>query len=1207
MKHVLNASIRFTLSAAFAITIMAFPLSTYGQTLSGMGGRVTDSSGAVVQGAKVTVTNVATGVSSHTTTTSEGAYTITDLIPGAYTVRVEKEGFKAAVVQGVNVEVAHNATADAVLQAGATVEEVNVTANAITIETEQPNVGTTVDPKLVAELPNEFGGDIGARDRQIDNFLSLTAGFTGGSFSHRINGGLDFQNEIVFNGVPVAQAETAGLQTNINPPFELVGDFRVLSSVFSAQYGLGQGAAVYQFSSGTNSFHGDAFEIMRNSYFDAAGVAPPGSTFNSAGAYIRGPVPADHEHNYGFTVGGPIIKNKTFFTVSADWYRVTQPAGGAISVPTADEKGGDFTTFCGGTPCIFVPQAFVAPAGCSLTPGTAILVIPAPCISTVSGSLLSLVPSPPSSTSFSNNLPTQISAIKTTQTNWGFNIDHTLTNSQALHFTFWRDSWFEPYCCDNGANFATSSPLTGAKDEPRLGTGIVLTYAKTFSPRLVMTAGASWIGEINNEHNLHLGFSFPGVSNGQVLPTISFGCSNAPCPNYAPTSWGAGNGGETTSYNRKLGLAWVNNWLYNHGRHNLNFGFDARRSYQDDDECQYCAGNIGFSYLTTSDPANPSTATGNAFASYLFGDVDQVFRKLILEARLRNFAFSPYVQDNFKLTPKLTLNFGLRWDILRPFTEKNNEIAFFNPNIANAGAIDPATGQPLMGGITKLGTCSGCAGYNRASIDWHQFSPRVGFAYEMNQKTSFLGGFALNRLDGGAYEYGTNKVAVNYPSLLAGEFNRPTLNSTTPGYGQWDNNPIPAPSAPPFSSAIGNGFGVNAFDRNEGFSPYNEAWNLGMQREVPGNVLMTIAYIGNRGVHLPSQLNPFDQMNPALLGLCAGAGNNCVLGSAWTDPTAQTVLQSLGFAQATVTCPNIGPSPGPSGTFFTPYVNFLCDFPTANLQQAVLPYPMYNGILNNFEHSGSSSYKALQIQAEKRLSVGLNFLVNWTVSRMMSNVNSGFTSFAAQSLNKFNQKPEWSIDNNDQTHVVNVSFLYELPIGPGKRFLNHSGTAAKEILGGWEFTTIAQYSSGSPFWGNVPSVGANGSPLNTGNRANYDPSASVSVNWNNYYKGTSIFSNTNAFSDPGLWVPGNSTRTINAARGPFNQNENMGLVKRFYFGERVSAQLRMEYFNIFNRVAICGADNNVSDIGSGFGLVSPGFPCQNNTPRHGQAFLKIQF
>src|SRR5215467_2256722 len=327
-----------SLSLIFAISLLIAAPNTQAQALSGIQGTVTDESGAVVPDANVSVTNNATGIVTRTTTSSVGSFTVTDLIPGVYTVKIEKQAFSTWQSNNVIVEAGgKQATADAVLKTGATTEIVEVSASSIALETSQPDVGTVVESKMVEELPIIFGG----RGRQIDNFLFLTPGVQGGNFEHRINGGVSFQNEVVFNGVDANQSETQGFQSNINPPYEMISEFRVLTSNFSAQYGLAQGVAYYQFASGSNQLHGDAFEINRNDYFDAR------STDRAAAGES---VPVDKEHNFGFSVGGPVWmpkvyngKNRTFFHVSAEWYRLNQGDTGTGTVPTPAMKQGDFS------------------------------------------------------------------------------------------------------------------------------------------------------------------------------------------------------------------------------------------------------------------------------------------------------------------------------------------------------------------------------------------------------------------------------------------------------------------------------------------------------------------------------------------------------------------------------------------------------------------------------------------------------------------------------------------------------------------------------------------------------------------------------------------------------------------------------------------------------------------------------------------------
>jgi Carboxypeptidase regulatory-like domain len=1210
-----------TFVLAIGILLASVWGTLHAQGLSGITGTITDPSGAVVPGAKVTVTNTGTNISNTAITTSAGTYTITDLIPGTYKVRVEAPGFASGLLSDVHVDVSRYTNADVSLKTGAATETVEVVAEQIALETTQPQLGTIVENKLVEEVPILIGGgpgNIGARDRQIDDYLFIAPGVQGGEFSHRINGGVDFENEVMFNGVVANQSETQGLQSNINPPFEMVSEIQVLTSNFSAQYGLAQGVASYQFASGTNTLHGDAFEINRNTMFNAAGANPSGTTSTK-----KGPTPPLHQNNFGFSLGGPVWipklysgRNKTFFHFSADWFRQNIQDQGTYTVPTPAEVGGDFSGYVNGQGVqipIFVPQGFVAPSGCTAPapgqqwPGNK---IPTSCFSATSASLLKLIPAP-SFPGLLNNALSHIGVLPIRQTNWGFSIDHNLTDKQKLHGSFWRDKYDLTSCCNTGIH--VNNPLSGEEEEPRLGTGLFLTYSNAISNNLVMTAGFGWMGEINNELNSFLGFNFPAVAGSISLPTIHF---NSPF-GQQPSSWGLNSNGETYSKNRKLGISFDNNWLWTRGRNSFNIGWEIRRSYQDDQECQQCGGSFTFNSRTTADPANIGT-TGSAFASYLLGYADATQRQFAIENRLRNFYIAPYIQDDIKVSSRLTVNVGLRWDLTRPFTESHDNVLFFDPTVPNPGAATPA-GTPLLGAANKLGTCSVCAGYSRADMHWKNFSPRFGFAYKLDPKTVVLSGFAINFLDGGSYEYGDNKIAVNYGSLLGGIFNVNSLGSNVSGYGQWDGRSIPQPAASQFTdrSFLNSTGALRQFGRDPGKIPYTEAWNAGIQRELPGNMFLSVAYIGNRSLHLPSLLNPINQTNPKFLTQFCASGDpndaNCLMSPnspnfAWTSTASQAALQSAGFSQ----CPAGTPSAG----LFAPYCNFMSDYGAgAGLPQALLPYPMYNpsescgGICNNFDTTGAAFYNALQVQTQKRFSTGLSFLVSYTLSKTMSNTDTGFSTFNFGSENKFNQKSEWSIAGNDQTHILNISGVYELPIGPGKKFLNKGGQLAKNIVGGWQFTGVFQYSSGTPL-----TVYANNNDpfLNGFNRANFNSGVALNVNYNNYYKGLPVFT-TSAFSDPGF-RQGNEPRSLSNLRNPLNAGENIGLAKHFYFGEHVTAELRMEFFNVLNRMQICGPDTNLPDGPGNFGLVNPNgsggsSTCQNgNTPpRQGQAFFKVSF
>jgi hypothetical protein len=1146
-----------------------------------------------------------------------------------------------------------------------------VTAQGITLETEQPQLSTTIEHKALEELPVQIGGvngGVATVGRQIDDYIFLAPGTQGGEFSHRLNGGVDFENEVVFNGVAAVQAETQGFQTFINPPFEMVSDFSVLTSVFSAQYGLAQGVVSYQFASGTNAIHGDAFEIMRNSYFDAPGVStsnfhPPTAQFPNG---FCCEVPQLHRHNYGFAVGGPVWiphvyngKDKTFWHFDIEWFRQNSAQVGSMTVPTAAERTGDFGGLVdgAGTPIkIYVPSAWgtnpaLIPNGC--VPGAAPGAqwpgnkIPSSCFSAASALVLPLIANPVNS-NLAGNAVSQAGLGLYRQPNWGFSIDHNLTAKQKIHGTFWRDKETTPSCCDNNAFYPLNSPITGQNPQFRLGTGLFLTYSNALTDHLVMTAGMGWMGEINNQFNPDVSNPFPGVAGSISFPHINFTSSD-------PNATEPGDLGQarTFSLNRKLGVSLSNNWLWIHGRHSLNFGMEVHRAYQDDHECQSCGGNATFSSRTTSDGTN-FASTGSAFASFLLGQVDSATRNFAPESRLRNLAISPYIQDNIKVTPRLTINAGLRWDIIRPFTENDNNVVFFDPNIPNPGAVNPATGTPLLGAATKFGTCAGCAGFSHADIQWRHFSPRLGFTYELNSKTVVLGGAALSTLNGGAFEFGDNKVANNYGQWLVGNLPANGNNSQLPGWGEWDNTPIANPPALPFGPTIANASGnaLREFSRTKAVAPYSEAWNFGVQRELPWNIFLSASYVGNRAIHLPSLVNPINQLSPSLLStLCPDPtpitnpsdpnytlvkNPTCLLsqdnpnGNAWTGSAQQTALQALGLPLApAITCPATSNNPGlvQPQPFYAPYATFVCDWGTGvSVRQAVLPYPMYNasnscgGLCNNFDMAGTAFYNALQVRAQKRFVGGLTFLVAYTLSKTMSNTDTGFSTFNFGSLNGANQRSEWSIASNDQTHVATISGVYELPIGPHKKFANYNSTAARLLLGGWQISGILNYASGLP-----QMISSNYNPYGNGfNRANIVSGQSFDLNWHNYYhslgtctdpgtcsSASATAFNQNAFALAG-YTGGNAPREVAGIRTAFSYNESVGLAKHFRATERVDFELRAEFFNVFNRLQPCSADFNVNDGPLKFGVINNnGFggssPCQANAPRQGQAFFKVSF
>ena len=581
--------------ACLALLLSVAPLRA--QVQSGINGTVVDPSQAVISGARVTITNTSTGVVSNTVTSSGGTFNAVGLIPGDYSVVVDASGFRRSRTTVV-VEIAKMSSVTVSLVPGAATETVNVTGTTISLNTTSPEVGTTLEPELVNVAPIEIQG----LARQIDSFSYLAPGVQGSANYHNINGGVTYENEVQFNGVPVAFVQFQGNQTNVNPPYEAVNEFRVATSTFNAQYGIGQGAVTFSLASGTNSFHGDAFEILRNQLFDSAGFFP--TRFSPSGTAEP---PINQQNDYGFTVGGPVWipkvyngRNRTFFHVSFDWFRQNQAQNSIGTVPTAAMKTGDFSNFVDSSGTLI--PIYDPTTGHPFLDNK----IPQQRFSALSQSLLASIPDPDTaginSGLQSNKLPA-IHSIPIRQNLWDYTIDENLTTRHNIHFSQWRDTTTSPSFTSAPIVPATN-PLQSQINSTNEGTGYVLNYAFTINPRLVMTAGADAIGNIIGQHNANNNVSFGAVEAGTTLPLTTFDGQNN------PTNWGVNggayleccSGGLTVNNNRMLGVAVVNNWLWTKNRHTFNFGVQARRTYQDIIKCVFCSGTFNFSQRTTSTP-----------------------------------------------------------------------------------------------------------------------------------------------------------------------------------------------------------------------------------------------------------------------------------------------------------------------------------------------------------------------------------------------------------------------------------------------------------------------------------------------------------------------------------------------------------------------------------------------------------------------------
>ncbi|HWE85580.1 MAG TPA: carboxypeptidase-like regulatory domain-containing protein [Terracidiphilus sp.] len=1132
----------------------------HAQAGGGLTGTVTDPSGSAIVGAKITFTNASTGVKAQQATSSVGLYSA-PLSAGVYTVTIEAPGFEKYQETHVVVEVGASTTVNVKMDVGGENQTVQVaSSNAIEMNTTQPQLDAMIPPAEVNNLPLEINGNI----RQITSFATLSPGVRTGPYgSVTVEGGNPNQINSAgsyYNGM---QLDTASA-VNSDPPFEMVDEFRVLRSTFSARYGMTQGAVSYNMRSGTNKLHGDAFGINRNSAFDSAGFFP--SKFNAAG---KPEPPTDREFNWGGTIGGPVVlpklyngHNKTFFLGSIDIFSQNQGVTSIGTVPTPEMKTGDFTNFVDATGKqipIYDPQT-----GQQFQCNGQLNVICANRIDPLSQSLLQYLPDPNTAGNnfglVSNELPAITSVPFKTQA-WGVTVNHQLTDTQNLAFTWWRNH-YSVVQESTAPIVSNSNPLTGEQSGIDNSNVWLVNYEKTMSNNLVMTAGFAAEDKMQNYVGDNQHVNFAGVTGGTSMPIVTFNGQNA------VTGWGDVWGGLKQYYVDNVGWNIFNNWMWTKGRHTLNMGGEYHH-YMAKTISNYGSGQFNFSQGETSIPnaSDPNFGKyGSSFASFLLGEVDSGSRSAATTSAFDTQDYSSYIQDDIKLNTRLTVSAGLRWDVMVPYVMTMNNDVFLNTTAAN-----PAAGN-LPGAATQFGSCTGCAGYNRVAIHWKNVGPHVGFVYSVDPKTVVQAGYYINSLGfNGAYGQGEGLGGpVSLTGLLGGSFNVNGTGSQVPGYGQWTTNgtpnPLPNVAPTPFSPSLGVAQTINYLDpNNDGRAPMYQAWNASIQRQIGWQTMVTVAYSANRVTHLSGyNINPISQPDPSVLQY----------GSLLTANINSPQAQTAGFT--------------------APYAQFSSQFAGgATVFQSLKPFPQYSNVSRAFDMAGTTYYNALQIQADKHAGNGVTFLASLTLPSQYDNL--------ATPLNRLNPAPEYVLTSD--SWESKFATTYQLPFGSGQKFLN-SGHVGRWV-GGWEVAGILTYNNGGTLQITQSGQGLNG--LNRPNRVG--GAAMWSGNWDKvkpYFekKGplTQVFS-ADAFANTGSqFVLGNSNRAYSSLRGPNYPAENLSLRKLFHITEGSSLSLRMDYFNAFNRTQIGWPSTNIN--ASNFGTINSAFAGGN---RQGQVQATYSF
>ncbi len=1168
-------------AAVAAILVLLFSaVSLLQAQVAGTGtiaGVVLDPSGALVQGAVVTATNTSTGLKRVQETSGAGTYTIVALQPGEYDVDVHAVGFGSVVQQHVIVNALSQVGLNITLPVGSTAQEVVVSAAPLELQTENGTVETTIPQSTYNALPIAMNGG----PKNPIGFLSLVPGMSVDPIfgTPVMNGGFQETSQIYVNGLPLASSELQGGSQNLGlTSTEMIDQFQVLTSGIPANYD-GQGITNLVLKSGTNRIHGSVYENIRNTAFDAKGF------------FTKGPTPVEHQNEYGFTIGGPVLHDRIFYFGSYDGFKITTGSSPQfVTIPTPAERAGDFSAF---PVQIFDPASTVCSGGvCTRTafPGN---IIPADRISSVSSSLQSYLPAPQNGNIENNFFNTFTNGSKTHM--YMARADVNITKNNRASFVFQKGVQ-EPLA--SGAYlpqpYSTATPSSATEYAAQVSDTQVITpnLLNVFAAQYIRTASVTIVPEADGDFPAKAGLTgLPSGTPSTAFPRVNFSGPNS------PYLWGTFSGFSEIpeSFTFQDSIHWT------HGRHSTTFGGQVIFQHEALTIPNLLTG-LNFSNNETAG-FNPdgslNASTGNSYASYLLGLVDSTAAQdsLIQETggRWRNYAL--YAQDDWKITPKLTLNFGLRYTIPTPFVEAQDRWSWFDPNIPNP----LASGAP--GVMVSAGNGPGSC-HCRTNVKTHYltFGPRFGFAYAVNNKTVVRSSFAMVHYNGAALggngqQRGTSTLGYATASL---SFTTPD-GGITPAF-LWDNGfpPYNRPQEGVFDSTVNTGFttdiaqgGGVSFDRPEtaARSPYTEEWNFNIERELPFSMVGQIGYNGTSshfngvqgGVGIYS-----NQVDPKYLAL----------GSLLQQTETPATL-----AQAQAQFPGIK----------LPYANFA-----GSIGQMLRPFPQYNGAgstwmgPDQWANFGTGSYNALQASLSRRMTNGLYFLVSYTWSKMFDDGGHTAQFFAQAPRSAYNLRMERSVSDYDMPHVISVSEVYELPFGRGHRF-GGDNAVVNAIIGGWQISGIQQYHSGTPLgtiFGNcnVPDMGGAGIAAPSAPcYADYNPAFSGDVRINGKIgsgiPGVTPYFNVDAFQSAQPFTFGNTPRTLAfpSLRNQWGKNESLSLAKTIPIKERVSFQFKASAFNIFNRTQFGGIGTTVTS--ATFGQVSN----QSNIPRQLQLEAIVRF
>ncbi len=1210
------------------IAVSSAPLraqTTYGSIT----GSVADPSGAVVPDAQVTLTNLGTEEKRTQASGPDGLYSFVNLIPGRYRLDVEKEGFRHFIRPEVVVEVQQTVRIDVTMQLGAVAQEVTVAAQTPLLSTQTSDLGQVVEQRKATELPlngrnifnltaiapsvvlqgNSYGTPVGKNPFDFANFQ------VGGSFANQSAEYLDGQPlNIGYINLPL-----------ILPTQDSIAEFKVQYNNLGPDWGKFSGGVInLSTRSGTNEWHGSAYEYLRNTVLNA------NQFFANKAGIPRSPFT---QNQYGATLGGAPIKDKLFFFFSWESFRLRQGQVFTTTVPTVAERGGNFADLCTSGFTATDPAQSGIPICADTDPKTGALIhqlydplsvkglnpqrtpfagniINANLFNPTSQVLLGLIPNPTNSATENNFV--KASSVGGNTDEIVPRVDYNINDRQHIfgRFSYWKDASLprDPFgtglCQDRcGETFHTKALAIG--------------YSYSFTPTTIADFNLSGSRFVYVRLPINSGYDvtkegWPAAYNAAVPDiertplTPCFGISD---PFITCSQGQSAIKDSDTQYNFSPRITMIR------GRHTLVWGGQLELSLDNYLQTNTGGGLISFNGFWTQDKAKGAgnALNGKDFADFLLGYGlgigsplgNQTSGAVNISGPVagRQFYRGLYFGDNWKVNNKLTLNLGLRYDLPGPWSERHDRLTYFNPSVANLTVMgcSGSTGSRCPGDLflVKTGVNDG---RNNLPLDKHQFMPRVGLAYSVDQKTVIRAGYGIffipNFVSFGVNPY-IDPVASSVSPFFASNDHGLTPASTlhdsnctlsagvltcTPGpFGPTlvvppGRNPQPSPSG--FALKEQN-FSATGFTVQK--NGYMQQWNLDLQRELPAGFFIDVAYAGAKGVHLPQFNTNINQIPDSFISQAAAEAAQKL-----TPTIAQVV-------------PNYPFSPALSGSLAP-----------ANLIQGQLDrlFPQYTGLNLNGQGCCSSIYHSLQATAQRRFAGGGTLLVAYTNAKLLANTDSltswlegGGTGGVGQIQDWNNLKAEKSLASQDVSQRLVISYVLDLPFGRGKTFLGSVSGVTEKLVSGWGVDGVTTFQRGFPLkisYGGSTPLSALGLGIGT-LRPNVVAGCNTSASGTSSRLGG--WFNTACFTAPPDYGFGDESRVDPRLRQDGINNFDFALFKRTTFGpsERMGLEFRTEFFNIFNHPQF--AAPNGTQVSPNFGVVTATL----GNPRLIQFGLKFTF